>query len=234
MKYSILFHVVLWTISLPSFAQSFNKDTLFIKDALAHAQHIYHKNTHSHAPVYQGAEYGLYRSLDGEHPYFLSDDWIEGTIMYDDALYTQIPIQYDIEKDEIIIEYLNGNNLNPSKTNIQYFIINNHKFISLHNNGLENGFYEILYDGKVKAYARYKKILYETITRKVEHHFDEKTRYYIYKDGVYTAVKNKRSVLNTFKDKKRELKKFISKNKLSITQNKAGFIIQLSEQYDNL
>ena len=96
-------------------------------------------------------------------------------------------------------------------------------------------FYEVLYDGNTKAYARHWKVFQETLTAgKAERSFRQKTRYYIYKDKRYTTVKNKATVYSVFKDQKKDLRQFAAKKKLRFKTNKAEFISQLANHYDHI
>lgn len=214
-------------------AQTFENDTSFIKKAEANATQRYAQSIKGQSQLYNGSDYAHYNPLEDEHPYFVSDDWIMGSIYYDGNFYNNVALQYDISKDELLTEhYYGGSMLNLVKNKITSFMLGDNKFVHLQDS-LHNGFYQLLYDGKTKVYARHTKALQETLSSSEIHRaFEEKTKYFLYKKRSYYHVKSKGSVLNVFGDKKKELNQFISKNKIKFKKSREQSIIKLAQFYD--
>jgi len=213
-------------------AQSYYKDTLFVREAITAIENKYRTETRSQSELYNGSDFNFYQPLLNENPYFLSDDWILGTIEYDHTVYTQVYLRYDIQSDEVIAEHLNGTRIKLSKQNIGYFILNGHTFILIPD---LYKFYEVLYDGQTKAYASHYKTFQESISNeKLERTFRQKTRYFVYKDKKYISVNSKSAVYAAFKERKKELRQFASQNKLRFRTNEATFIAALAQHHDNL
>jgi len=222
----------LLVISIYGTAQSYHKDTLFVREAIAAVENKYQTATRSQSELYNGSDFNFYQPLLNENPYFLSDDWIQGTIEYDHTVYTQVYLRYDIQSDEVIAEHLNGTRIKLSKQNIGYFILNGHTFILIPN---LNKFYEVLYDGKTKAYAAYSKTFQESISNeKLERTFRQKTRYFVYKDKKYISINSKSAVYAAFQERKKQLRQFASQNKLRFRTNETAFIEALAQHYDTL
>jgi hypothetical protein len=121
---------------------------------------------------------------------------------------------------------------------VKSFSILDHTYVRLINNNenpLETGFYDLLYDGRIKVYARRTKTFQEnTQSGTIERRFDYKVRYYIFKDNTYNPVSSKSSVLKVFMDKKQELRQQISKSKLNFRADREKSIVQLTQLYDSL
>ena len=69
---------------------------------------------------------------------------------------------------------------------------------------------------------------------KVIPQFDESVRYYLVKDGVFTVVKSKGSVLKVLSDHKSEVKNFIRKNRIAFKGNRDEALVRVTQFYDTL
>src|SRR5688572_3134930 len=100
---------------------------------------------------------------------------------------------------------------------------------------MQESFYDLLYDGSAKLYAKRSKTYAENLeTRMVIPRFDEHTRYFIMKDGLYKNVKSKSGALQIYADHKQDIKSFIRKNKIGFKKNKEKALIRIAEYYDTL
>ncbi len=220
-------------------AQSLKPDTAFLASAEKKQTVLYHQFIQGQSRLYNGSEYRDYLSKNEEHPYFGVDDWSYGDIRYDDEWYEDVPMFYDLSRDKVISEHiLNGAKLELVSEKISAFILGDHKFVRLRKDEgkvISDGFYEMLHDGKTKVYVRREKILQQRIeSTDIIATFDEKNKVYILKDGKYYPVKNKKSVLAVFDNKKPELKSFLGKNNIHYKDNREKAISRLAEFYDTL
>jgi len=217
-------------------AQSYRSDTAFIAAASANAVKHYHEAIKGQSQLYNGGDYAEYKTLEEEHPYFGSNDWVFGSVHYDGYLYEQVPLLYDLQTDQVLTEsFSRSSTMKLIKERVKYFTIPGHKFVSQPDSSLHHGFYELLYDGRTKVYARHIKVLQETINQQViVHDFEEKTRYYIYKDGAYFHVRSKSSIQGVFADQKRDLNQLMSKNKIRFRRNREQYIVRMAEFYDRI
>jgi hypothetical protein len=119
---------------------------------------------------------------------------------------------------------------------VSRFNILGHTFVHLGNGpdvGLQDGFYELLYDGNVKVLSKRKKIIEERIEDgRIVYQVNSSDRYFIYKNGIYTQVKKLRSVLATLGDRGKELKAYSKKNKLDFRRKPDASLVQLLRYYD--
>lgn len=234
-KTTLLYALIFLFLRVTASAQTFEQDTLFIQAAVNNATQRYTKVIQGQLQLYNGSDYAEYQPTDDEHPYFLSDDWVFGSVYYDGNLYEQTAMLYNIASDELITEHYYTSNLMRLVTSkIQYFTLGSRKFVPLKNESLTEGFYELLYNGTSKVYARHTKNIQESIeAMEIHREFEEKTRYYVFKDGNYIAIKNKKSILSVLGDKKRELNQFMNKSKIRFRKNREQYIVKAVEFYDH-
>jgi len=215
-------------------AQTFKADTLFRSVATASQEKVYLTRIRGQSQLYNGSDFDRYEPLKEEHPYLYSDDWMAGSVVYDGIRYENLSLQYDIRYDEVILEYFNGISIRLVKVKVQSFTLEQHTFVHLSDPQVGDGYYELLYDGTTKVYAKHLKLFQETAAdHKIERWFVEKTRYYVWSQGTYHTITSKKTLLGVFGDKKKELNQFASRNKLSFGKNKASFITRVAEQYDS-
>jgi len=222
----------------PCAGQSAKPDTSFLSSAKSHQFALYNRYIHGQSRLYNGSEYRDFLSKNDEHPYFGVDDWVFGEILYDDEVYNDVPLFYDIYHDKVITEHiLNGSKLELISEKVARFSISGHNFVRLKEDEakiITAGFYDLLYDGVTNVFCRREKLL----QRKVESHdiiesFDERNRIFILKSGVYYPVRKKRSVLDVFGDKKSELKSYMKDNTIVFKADREKAIVQLAKQYDS-
>lgn len=217
-------------------AQVLKSDSLVVAAVRKKSIEAYHQSIRGQAHLFNGSQYAEYRALKDENPYF-SPDWVEGSIYYDGEEYENVPMLYDIDTDNVITEYYyNGEKVQLIASKIDSFQLGKYKFVRLGaNDVLKTGFYNLVYDGKIKFYSKREKNLQQKVeATEVKREFEEKVRYYILKDGNYLSVKSKGSVLEVFEDNKEEIKQFIRKNHLKFKKDRENDIALTVEFYDHI
>lgn len=91
-----------------------------------------------------------YRNISQNHRYYIKDEFSIGQLNYDDQIYLNINLKYDLLEDQIIFKHKNQTdnlsiNLNRGKVN--FFILKNKKFINFNLDPTQKpefikGFYE--------------------------------------------------------------------------------------------
>ncbi len=215
-----------------TFGQSIRADSSFVAAASKKAIALYTTGIAGQSHLYNGNAYIEYQQQKEEHPYFI-DEWIDGSVVYENELYQNVPLLYDINKDRLITDHqYNINKIQLISSKVKSFTLKQHQFVNLMESGIPPGFYELLYDGKTKVYAQWKKILQETITNQsIERRFDNKNGYYIFKDGKMIQVKSKKSVLHVFADQKSALRKMRGTR---FKTDRARSIREMAQHYDQL
>lgn len=219
------------------FSQTTHPDTTFIAQSIQHSIALYTREIGGQTHLYNGSEYHEYKSVNGEDPYFINE-WIEGEIYFDGNLYQKVPLLYDLSLDKIITEHhVSHQNILLVTDKVTYFVIQEHRFVLLRDKQIRPGFYELPYDGKTKVYIRNQKNFQETklgSSLMYKKEFEKKTWFYIYKNGTFYQVKNKKAVLKVLRDHKNELVQFIDQNKIKFNSNFGKNIARLAKYFDDI
>lgn len=227
---------------LPSFAQTqYSPDTSITQLQRNNTIERYYNSLDVQAGLYNGSEYIVYVSLlkDG-HPYLDTTTLTIGTVLYDGMVYNNVPMLYDIVKDELIAQHFNKVfYIQLVHSKVDEFNILNRAFKHLgvdstKKGNVRNGFYELLYDGNIKLYAKRIKTIQEYIPdMKIERRVFTAYRYFIYKDDVYHEVFNESSVLKVLDDKKTMLKQALRKQRIKFRKQREAAMKLMLHQYEN-
>jgi hypothetical protein len=205
------------------------------------ALNLYHAYLAPETGLFRGSEYGTYDiHLRDGNPYFIDKKRHPGTIVYDSVLYHDVRLQYDEVKDIVILyDFTNIFKINLFPEMVDRFTMDDHRFIrlkdSLNPNQPRNGFYEVLYKGRITLLKKEKKIIQEDLySSNVAQYFIEgaDTSYYLKKGNVYYPVRNTKTLVRALKDRSRDIKKFIRSNGLSMRRDKLNTLIKVSAWYD--
>lgn len=208
---------------------------------LGNRQSFYMRELDAAAAIYTGNAYIPDRRLSEGHVFFVENGWNKGSVVYGGVYYEDIPVLYDLVKDEIVILYHDGKSkitLHPE--NVDRFSLLGHSFIRLPHVPIKGrdmaaGFYDLLYDGEAKVLVKRTKLIKEDISSGTFRRFTEQdNRLYIKKGNVFYNVKSKGSVLRVFKDKKRELRKFLKNNKVQFHKDRERAAVEMARYYDTL
>jgi len=202
---------------------------------------LYYNAIGENAHIYTGYEYFTPdRNIKGS-TYFLSDGPVPSRLIYDDSYYQDIPVLFDIARDELVVNRL-GQNFKISLVNdkLMSFTVRNHEFIrisgdSAHGIELESGFYDKMYAGKTIVLVKRKRKLQETLVyNSAVYEYKDDYKYYVISAGLIVQVDSKSSVLELFKSKKAEIKSFLRKNKLNFKSDFEKALVATSAYYDQL
>jgi len=206
--------LLLTVLILPHTAKSQSVQTSSTEAAQQNAIEAYSKNMGKGLRLYNGSEYSYYRPLKDEHPY-LDKKWTIGTVDYDNQLFTDLSLLYNINSDQLIADYATGGSAQLIKPLINFFTLGNRKFVKLNDSLNRHRFYEILFDGKIKVYSKHQKEFSEIVEDgKIHRDFREKTFHFLLKDKTFIEVNSKKTLLHILANHAPELKRFIREKKL--------------------
>lgn len=215
-------------------------DTTFLQSTAQYAKALYTAAVKTQSHLYNGSQYMDYEPIDEEHPYFVHNDWTNGWIIYDGERYDNTPLLYNIHNDKIVAEHYAGAFIDLVATKVTAFHLHDHTFKRFtraddKRGAISDGFYNVLYDGKIKIVAkRIKKFTQIVHLHEFENSFDPKEYYYIVRDNTFFPVRSKKSVLEVLGDQKQSLKQFIRSNKLSVRKQREQSLVRLAAHYDTL
>ncbi len=217
-------------------AQNMVADSVIRQGAINSAINLYDQTLSENSHLYNGNEFidPFERQLLNGHAYFITDDWQEGFIYYDEQLYENVSLKYDLFRSKVIVEHPKSHQeIELISEKINYFGLSDQFFVRLQSPTV--GFYARIYDGNVKIYAMHYKSTQDNLTTKTKTtEFLAKRKLYIFKDEVYYLVNTKGSALAVFKEQKTELKKMLNQENISFKKNKEYALKRMGEYFDQL
>jgi len=228
----------LWVISLT--AQSAADDSILYKKAVSNMIAAYHKAAGDQLGLYNGIQYGGYPfSFTEGHPFFYSNKADTGSVVYDGILYENLTMQYDEIAEGLFMQdsLRRIQLLNPR---IERFVLFGNNFIRIVRDTasaalVKTGFYNVLYGGGVSLLKKEIKLIRDDVsTGEIRHFVDAADYYYLKKNNTFYSIKSKGALLNLFKDKKKQIKQYISKNKLSYRKDRDNMLAKATAYYDQL
>ncbi len=215
-------------------------DTPFYKQAISSAKASYMKSIGANSSIYNGVVFERYWNTVGGHPFFMSDQFLKGSLQYENGQYENILLQYDMHLDKLIARtYTNDVNLQLVSEKIQSFTIGSHQFVrivadSTKPAAVRTGFYERLYESMQHTILvkRDLRIVRSFKADEKTDRFLEYDDYYIFKDGNYYPVNTQGKLLAFFATDKSEIRKFLSKQRETFKKDAAAAIVQTIQYYE--
>lgn len=240
MKYLFTFFFV-QLLHNTSLSQQQQNDTVFYLRSVDSVIAFYTKQAGPDLYLYSGREYYRSQVSTAGFPFFEWEGAVEGSVFYNGNLYRHLGLQYDIAKDELVIEnYLRNNVVKLVPEKIGYFTLGQHIFINFKPDentvgAMNPGFYEILSSGKITVLARHeKKFTLPLNPEDKTSKYAAYNFYYVQKNGIYHPVADKKDLLELLKDKKGELKKFIRSNNIRFNKDMQESILKITGYYSQL
>jgi len=215
-----------------------NADDTTLRENALNAIGVYYQNLREESPLYNGSEYIEYAyTLQEGHPFFQVVNFINGNVNVDGMIFHDVPMLYDIVKDQLIIQdFQKVYKINLPADRVQQFFLLGHLFVHLNaSDQVKTGFYDQLYKGKISLFAkREKKILEKYSNIQISKVVISQNVYYIKKDGVYYTIKNKSSLFSALKSKKKEVQQYLKANDIKFKREPERAMIMAVKYYDQL
>ena len=220
-------------------AQSNKNDSGFFQASIHNAITSYQHFARDQSRLNNGRKYKPYgiRFISGT-PFFQTDHFSEGTIIYEGGYYDNVNLMYDEVQDMVILR--TDVAIELITEHIEQFSIAGHFFVKLvkdsNNHHLAAGFYEQMYKGKVEVYKKEKKLIKENLstTEGVRGEIEKKTLYYLKKNGICYIIKKKSNIYEVLRDKENEIQKFMKSNSLSFKSDPDNTLAKIAFYYDQL
>ncbi len=238
-----VFSLIVLSIVHPANGQIAKDDSIFYQTALANTISIYKKQLGDQSPFYNGSRYSPtgYSFRTGS-PYFISDSFNLGSVVYDDILFDSVNLLYEDMRELLVARNSNDYLLQLINQRVSSFVIAGHSFIrltadSLHPGIPKTGYYEILYPGRSQLLKKtFKTIIEEpsVYENTIVRHIEETENYFIRIGGTYQRVKSKSELLMLMRDHQKEIQKYIKKTKLNFSKNRENLLILAAGYYDQI
>ena len=219
-------------------AQGAAADTALYQQAIQAAIATYHQTINTQAELYNGVEHMRYMPNIEGIPYYGADEWKSGTIEYNGIVYRDVPLKYDMVKDQVVVRHPNGfSSLELYSPRVGYFTHGDDSFVYIPEGGDKStpapGFYQQLSVGPLTALAkRSKGIAEEIVYGQMERRFEASNKYYLLKDGKYYSPRNENDLLSLTGERKREAKQALQKASIRFKKAPELAIVTVAEYYN--
>jgi hypothetical protein len=226
--------------SFPLLAQLSAEDSIFYKQAVKNLVEVYKQAAGDQSRLYNGSQYGGYQFpfMNG-HAFFKDDKPTIGSVLYDGVLYENTPLQFDEVQEVIVADSIRRIQLLNDR--IERFVLFDNNFVRLTRDTsnaaspIKTGFYNILYEGKSTLLKREEKLIREEVsTGELQRFIEIHTFYYLKKNNVYLPIRTRKAILTIFADRKKEIRQYIRKNKLSYKNDRDNMLSKVTAYYDLL
>jgi hypothetical protein len=222
-------------------------DTSFVESSLSNIIRLYEISVKSQHRDFNGTAYTELKRTKTEHPYYLVDEWVTGSIDYEGRHFNNVPLRFELVNNTLVTKAYNDEMLALVKEKLDGFGLKGHHFVKINNEDVNNslpgtGYYDVIYDGPSRVIASHQKDMQRTMVNQVyTYNLDtgqklylEKNRYFILMKGRYYPVSGKSSVLGLFNNQKTTLKKFIRQQGLDFKQDRDKSLSAVAAFYDSL
>ena len=222
-------------------AQTPADDSLLYKNAVHRTIGLYHTAIGEQSGLFNGCQYAQFPFSFAEngHPFFKTNTAGTGSVIYDNILYENVQMQYD-EVQEVLFMQDSVHRIQLLNQRIAGFTLFDNTFIHIVKDSqnavlVNSGFYNVLYNGKIKLLKKEEKMIREDVsTGVIIRYIEILNYYYIEQNNAWYSIKNKNSIVDIFKDYKKEIRQYIKKNKLSYRKDRDNMLIKTTAYYDQL
>jgi hypothetical protein len=175
------------------------------------------------------------------HPYFRDQQYSTARLSYRGVVYPEVMLRFDLNRSELIILSPNNNNIVLFPENVDYAELHGSRIIYFRYDSLPGcpatGYYILLHSGhcvvleRQTATMQYRQSGNQAV---LDRYFTFSTTFFLYKDGVYHTIRNRRALLDALSPHRRELKRYISSNRLNYRRNAAELVARAVIKYEEL
>ncbi len=204
------------------------------KSIKAYFQNEIGENVH----LYKGEEYIGYEINIKGHPFFMSPEMQNSSIFYNGSLYENVPLLFDIVRQEIVINrYNQGVRIKLLNEKVKYFIVAGHRFETImetEKNGNTYSIYKVAFNGKASVLVKHTKRIMKGFKAEDRSTFVEDDEFFIRNNNNFYSVEDKSSLLLALSDKKELIKTYMRKNKFRFNKNIEKEFIMTAAYYSSI
>lgn len=177
------------------------------------------------------------------NPYFNQLDWENGSAETTHGRFDELLLRYNVQMQELVLQKVlqNGETayvmLNPDFINT--FTIGDYDFINTDRLDLHSdlqGYFEVIYQGGITYLAKHTKMFVANYTANSPQGSisGQNTQYFLLDGEKLHKVQSRRALLNVFPDKKKEVKRFLKKEKIKFRKAGNRDLYKLMKYLDTL
>lgn len=209
--------------------ESFTADSL-LQLAERHAMQGYDRQLIKQSDLYTGVQtQGYLPSMEG-NPYLGTLGFQKGWLYYQGRLYENIPIQYDLVANKLLILHYNKIfRFEAIDQRLDSFYTSGHRFVHLRGqSSMPEGYYEKLYDGHRKIWLLRQKIISEEVNRDGIRRWvsEEKRRIYLNDSAGSMEIGSKHALLRYVGNQKSAVRKHLRQKRLRFRKNAPATVVE--------
>lgn len=187
--------------------------------------------------LFTGTEYYYTDNKLTEHPFLKSDQPLKGSLDYFGVQYLDIPLQYDVLRDELILASNPALKIRLVREKITGFTLQDRNFLHLTNQNIQQGllsegFYEELLPGTTSLMARRKKKVKEILQADgITYQVQGADEFFLKKGAILTPIQNKRQLLKELGDYRKKIAGKLRKDKIKYRLNPEFYLIMAMRYY---
>ena len=171
------------------------------------------------------------------HPYLMDAQYAKARLSYFGVIYPEALLKLDLSRNELVVLLPDFHSVVLFPENVDFAELHDRHIIYFYRDSLPNspstGYYSLLHSGNCRVLE--KQTANVTVNRNtLEEYYEFLTKFYLFKDGVYYSIPNKKGLLRVLQPYKKELKQFISSNHLRFRHDAERLIKQTVIEYEKL
>jgi hypothetical protein len=190
--------------------------------------------------LYNGRAWrNIYTSIKGD-PYLFSKDFMKGSVTISGKTFNNNRLLYDICKDEVLILSDRKYIMQLNKELMESFTItwNNreYRFVNLTGDTTSavSGYVHELYGGPSAVYVKFRKTIEMGVVEDKYDGFIQTSKVFVMKDGIPHMIRNKKQLVDLFKDNKQKITGYIKSNRLDVSGRNPESFVPVATYYDSL
>lgn len=221
------------------FSCTINAQKDYLKNALQSVDQVIGlENTE----LYNGTKYvEYYRTINENHKFFVSNDFLIGSIVYGNQYYGNVALKYDLDADDILLDISHLKKfpvLKLYKNRISEFSLKGKNFINIGDkaSNITKGFHEVLwFSDNLKLLKKHQKEKLKRFSTKFVHYefFDDSSYFFEYNNQIH-SLNNKGDLLKVFPEFRKEINQLFNKRLVKINPKENYILIfgELQKSFD--
>ncbi len=236
---TLVFTVFLGLVVLVSSAQSPPRDSILYSSAAVNTINYFNENIGDQSEIYSGTQYDLLPPANKGTFYFQDKNYCTPSLIcFNAKWHKNIPVLYDVYNDLMVS--VNGNYLFVLKSEkLSDIFLFDHHFIYFNPKGQNNmtaGFYDELYDGRLKVLVKRVKTIFDhqVSAQFAEIIYEDQSTIYLKKGDKLLEISSKGDLKDALADKKKQVNEFMRANKINFNKDKEGAVAKVAGYYDQI
>ncbi len=181
--------------------------------------------------------YNRYSKVQGT-PYFLSDQFLKGSVSFNGIKYYDLDLKYDIYNDELILRIENRPIIILNKEMVDHFDLFSgeriHHFINTGNDtsSILSGYVNLLYNGPSALFVKYSAIIFPLGADGRYDLFSQAHRVFVRTGTEIVPVRRKRGLMNLTGPWRKETKDHLRRSHQRIIRKEPSTFVPLLEYLD--